>query len=211
MTTTKSVRARCREILDAHNVGDHIVRREEREFLHKEVLDKHPHREEKIGRGIHSFCVSSNQFGKKCFTILRVDNTATALGFSPKVGKKDKVKEAARTAVKDTIIAFRNARTNNYRCDLCKIPLSRNYGHDERASHVHHACNTFDEIYDNWREFNPTIDLTTEQPPNEPAHAPVRFAKPETAASFKKAHDELALLELVCTSCHKKEGKKWRM
>lgn len=83
---------------------------EDSAFL-RDLIERHPERDQKVGVGIRRFFVAADGFGRRCFWLERVDGSRTDFSFksclTPPTHETD-VRQALRHLITEQIIAFRD-------------------------------------------------------------------------------------------------------
>jgi hypothetical protein len=211
--TQKEIIQRAQSILRKYPIGTIITDTNDLKFVLETLLENHPNKTEKKGRGVLHIKIDLNTVNYPCFTIIRTDGTETALGIYKAAGvKKDNVKQACRTAIEPDITEYRRSRQYNYECDHCGYKFGQHGFEDTTANHVHHDGWEFEQIYQKWREAIKTanvdlsiIPISKEKGP----HAKPEFENAKTIEDFRAFHSQIAVLKLLCKKCHhNKKGEK---
>lgn len=152
-TTKQGLLTRVREILHSYKDGQ-VLNMFDFAFI-RDLLNNHPHAEQKIGCGVSSILVKENPVfrGKQGFWIIREDGTQTDFSFmeclSPSSQKK-KVLSAFRAAVEPFTFAFKqkffDSRADGVTtCDYTGQIITF------VGSHVDHKPpNTFEKIFNDF-------------------------------------------------------------
>lgn len=62
-----------KEILSKYSLGERVSVADTKSLI--PLLDRHRHREEKVGSGVDYFIVDADGYGKQCFWVVRTDGT----------------------------------------------------------------------------------------------------------------------------------------
>ncbi len=159
-----------------------VLSEEDKIFL-KKLIQNHPNAEQKIGVGIEDFFTFRTIYKTMGFGLLRTDSTTTDFSYlqclNPRTNNQ-KIKMACRTAISKSIL--------NFKTDKTKI--------------VHHKGIEFNEITERWLKEFSDLDLNLNK--TEDNCQEVYFSNNNTAESFRKFHDKLAVLVEISTEHHKK-------
>ncbi|MCT8276058.1 DCL family protein [Xanthomonas translucens] len=69
----KEALAFFKNMLGIYHLGERVSVEDSADLI--ALLDRHKHREEKVGAGVDHFVVDADEYGKSCFWIVRVDST----------------------------------------------------------------------------------------------------------------------------------------
>jgi hypothetical protein len=195
--TKKVLLEACRDLLSCYEPGDFVVDTEHAQFL-RDLLDRHPERDQKVGCGLEAFFVDvAHPHRTNCFWIRRVDGTTTDFSFvqcvRPPTPEQD-ARDALRAEVRDQVDAFRRSRfcsSSPVRCEITGAVLS----HD--TCHVDHESPKFRELVDQFAasEGRALSDFATS--PTADGVTTETLVDRALAARWKNFHAERAKLRLV--------------
>ena len=213
--TQKELREHIRSILyryrDFENLND-----EDFEFM-CEILNRHPDIDRKIKAGIKSIHAETNQDwnNTRSFFINRVDGTKTDFSFEKCIKGVDKdkylnlFKTAARNAIKDQILDFRNAFFAEYADNNGYIicPIEGIKINNEQAHVDHIPPHTFDSIVNDFTS-EEKIDLTKIQYYGfGDCESKKEFKDEELERKFALYHKKRAKLRVLSKKAHLKQKK----
>ena len=159
-----------------------VLSEEDKIFL-MELIQRHPNSEQKIGVGICDFYTFRTHFKTMGFGLVRLDGSKTDFSYLQCLYPRTenyKIKTACRTAIKKSIL--------NFKTDNNKV--------------VHHDNIKFNKIAEMWLEKNRSLDLSLNN--HEDNCQDIYFSNSETAESFKKFHDNIAILKEISNKDNKK-------
>jgi hypothetical protein len=187
---------RLRAILRAAPI-DAEVTGEDGRFV-RAALDMHPNARQKIAGGVKRIVVRLGLPGgcraSRQFRVVRYDDSETSFSYkacfrTTEVNARRKVHQACRWAVVDATQAFkRRWRERDRRCAATGRPLR---GRDAQVDHDDPW--PFARIVDEWLGTLPAPPVLAP----DPATGIDRIASPILASSFRRFHDERAVLRVV--------------
>ncbi len=201
MTKTELVR-QCRLILHAGCVTASDFR-----FLMDEVLPRHPNYDDKIGVGVVGIESRHNQFGMRCFWLVRADGTETDFSFYKCAGSRTQateLKKSLRKIVVEDVMAFKMSSFSNSAVVLCAITGELTL---EADCHVdHRPPQTFDRIVADWLKHNQLkvedIELTSDD-----GQIGKVVADSGIRNSFRVWHADHASLQITTAVANLRQGR----
>lgn len=117
------------------------------------LLEQHPRREEKVGRGVAGIEVQSNDWGDRCFAVRADDGDLIAFSFlecfKPSTPAQD-AKAALRIEIADQITDFR--RNAELVCAISGVELTYIKGRPDTAEVDHAPPATFNVLAEQWAQ-----------------------------------------------------------
>lgn len=137
-TSKKDVKAYAQAILHNHQHGYRLTEAETAFFC--DLLETHPHRDEKVGPGIVAINIGRDpNFNTPMFVATRVDGRRIDFSYNECLAPTNsltKFSAACREAVSDDILAFRDKTFNGSDWVLCPLTgqmITRNEAHVDHA------------------------------------------------------------------------------
>lgn len=141
----------CRYILYHTN---RFVNKRSEHILVSLVLCNHPEWERKRGCGIDHLEVRNDNYGGKCFWIIRLDGTETDISFTTSIRysngvdykyKLDTISRACRNAILPEILNLRNNIKLPFIC-----PITGETIYDKHFIHIDHYDMCFQDLFNLW-------------------------------------------------------------
>lgn len=157
-----------------------------------ELLERHPHADEKIGVGIAGIGVQTVPgYRTRGFYVQRIDGTRTDFSYrqclTPSTPRADVI-QAMRLAIADQIIAFKIARFDG-RCEVTGEPL------DWHDADIDHAEPLFKDIADAFADLYGGYEHITLLPSIDNGIG--QELHPDITAHFQAFHRDRAVLRIV--------------
>ncbi len=178
-----------------------------------DLLDLHPDKDRRIGVGIKSIIIEQDgEFNKtRHFSIIRTDDSSIDFSFnkclSPNLNEPIKLfKSAARRAIADQIILFRNSSfhdsTQKILCEITGVLIDKNNSHID-----HTPPDTFDKIVLDFLNTN-NINVDDVKFIEAPNGIGKVFANDNLKNSFADYHKTNAKLRVISPGANLKQKKK---
>lgn len=167
------------------------------------LLDRHPERERKLDGGVERIEVRPNEWGDRCFTIVRPSGEAVAFSFrecfKPSTDAQN-AKAALRVEIADQVDAYRNARP--LVCELTgqALILAKGFPHSAEVDHVPPA--TFDALAEEWAASVGDWAAVEHHAVSQRRY----LVLDEQRASWQEFHRERAVLRLLSAAAHRNVG-----
>ncbi len=188
-----------------------VVDKKSSEFLLEYVFPNHPEWDEKVGVGVDHFEVRPDNYGGKCFYIVRKDGSYTDISFvtaiSPPKKKADVIK-ACRTVIRPEIEKMRESIQLPFVC-----PITGETIWDKHYIHIDHYDWTFKEVFDEWvkdKDIDELYKKTLKS--NKDNDMDTYFDDEEVCRDFLEFHNKHTHLRAVSRTANlsifnKKDGK----
>lgn len=177
------------------------------DFLY-DIMEQHPHWNEKVGCGFHHFEVRKGLYGKKGFYIVRTDGTSTDISYRKAIyaypTKRAEIMKACRTVISPIIEMMRNQIKLPFTC-----PITGEVVTDRSNVHIDHYDLTFRELFDLWME-DKDVDkvYATLRESRKDGCVEVYFNDPMLAMDFYQFHNEHTHLRPVSATANETILKK---
>lgn len=197
-----------REILNQYHIGE-TVSLEDEKFL-RDLLNSHPHAQQKIGPGILYFTVEMDSLWKrsKHFSIVRIDGTSTDFSYLKCITRpKNNLSvfcQAARSAISDQITDWKRSQwlaNTEVSCSICGKQL------EFRSCHVDHYPLRFNKLIQNFIQFYDIDILSVAYVDPKDNDLGRSFKDLEFSHSFAQFHSANMTLRLTCSHCNLTQPK----
>lgn len=167
------------------------------------LLDRHPERGWKLGAGIERIEVRPDDWGKRCFVIIRPSGEAVAFSFrecfKPSTDAQN-AKFALRVEITDQIKAFRDAQELTCVVTGRRLTLQPGHPHSAEVDHVPPA--TFGALAERWAATVGGWSAVKHHAVGQRRY----LVLDEQRTSWQEFHREHAVLRLLSAAAHRNVG-----
>lgn len=164
------------------------------------LLDRHPERERKLDGGVERIEVRPNEWGDRCFTIVRPSGEAVAFSFrecfKPSTDVQN-AKAALRVEITDQVKAFRDG--SELVCALTGVALTLTPGSPQSAEVDHVPPATFDALAEEWAVMVGGWSAVKHHAVSQRRY----LVLDEQRASWQEFHRERVVLRLLSAAAHR--------
>ncbi|MBX3208412.1 MAG: DCL family protein [Labilithrix sp.] len=203
--TQKALREHCSRLLKLPTLDA-----DAQSFL-RELLERHPERDIKVGCGVARVYIGGNDFGKRCFWIERIDGSRTDFSFISCISPpshESEVRTAMRRHIDSQIIAFRDHAFSEGVAVACAI--TGQLVANEDAHIDHRPPNTFHTLVDRFLASESREIRTVAVEPTRDGVTAWGLADLELAARWSAFHAQYCDLQVVTKRANLSQGSRPR-
>lgn len=178
------------------------------QFL-RDLIERHPERDLKVGCGIQKFFIGPNEFGGQGFWILRSDGSRTDFSYKACItppSREQQAKAAFRYAVRGQVIAFRDlafGRNSRVPCALTGVPVSKDEAHVD-----HGTQQPFDAILNAFLEVEGISLEGVAVNATEDGDTTTRLLDQDLEQRWQSFHQQRAILRITTGAANLSQARK---